>query len=212
MALMPGIRNFAQGVHDIGDAFRAPGREAAARRAREEAATIQAQRQRNAEEQARTQQQQSQQTLADRQAAIPVATDEGMATQGVVDVAKDNEHRRATDMVGVQGDQVRQTANTVVDGRVRMTGAEAEADVNRFRGWDSTIGARQDGIIAGAQGHELALVDRFVGATPLSERLSGERQADRDTAMEMQRMQMNDPMRWVNAANQTAAVLGTLFL
>jgi hypothetical protein len=212
MALMPGIRNFAQGVHDIGDAFRAPGREAAARRAREEAATIQAQRQREAEDQARTQQQQSRQTLADRQAAIPVTTDEGMANQRVVDVGKDAEHGRATDMVGVQGNQVRQTIDTAVDGRVRMKGAEADANVATFQGWDSTIGARQDKIITGAQGHELALTDRFVGATPLSERLSGERQADRDTAMEMQRMQMNDPMRWVNAANQTAAVLGTLFL
>lgn len=212
--MLPAIRGFANFTNEVGRAFTEPGRDQRQRRRDQrrdqENANLTAQQNRDAERQLQTQRQEGQLNVERRTNALPISTEEALATAGVAETARENDHARATNMVEAQTDGVINTLEAATDGRVRIIDANAQGDLAKFTGWNDTIGARQDSIIRGERAQELALVDRFVGSVPQSERLSLELEKDRGLAERMQKRQM--PLDWVKAATQGAAVLGTLFL
>lgn len=208
--MLPAIQNFGRFADGVGRAFAAPAEERADRRRKQESENLAAQQAQTAQQQLETQRQQGQLNVEQRTQALPVSTQEALATQGVVEQARASDHDRAIDSNRVQGQEVRSTIDTATDGRVRIIDATAQGDRAKFEGWNDTIGPRQDARIRAQHDQELALANLFVGSMPQSERLSMELQNDRDMAERMQERQM--PLDWVKAATQGAATLGTLFL
>jgi hypothetical protein len=206
-----GARFIGQIGEDVREGLAAPGRQ---RRA-QEAERARREQQRLADE-ARTQalRDEAARTTADlssRTASLPVSTAEAAAAQGIKQKGAQLEHERGLEATNNAGAQLRATLPVIGDQNVRAIGAGAKADVERFGGWDSTVGARMQDIIAGAQQADQAVIDRFVGATPLSEQVLGLQREQ--MGMEQQRWEaaQNDPMRWVDAAGRLGLMASLIF-